>query len=300
MSLGPVDTPPVESPSAAMLRGRVVEVRVVQCGQDEVDTAACVGDDSVGVMTTPPAQLPHSAAKTIVITIDGPAATGKTSVAHEVARRLGFEFLDTGAMYRAAALIALRSSLVSPQRAIDPAQHDAIVRAVDRVSMAFDWKSDPPALLCDGESVMERIRDDDVTGVVSPVAGIAALRRTMVAKQRQIAEAHPRLVTEGRDQGAIVFPRAAVKFFLDADPLVRARRRRDQMIARRNKAGGSESVAGLSTIAEGLLERDAADTAEGRLLRPSDAQIVDTTDLGFQDVVEELVRRAKLAIAGRG
>jgi cytidylate kinase len=162
--------------------------------------------------------------------------------------------------------------------------------------MAFDWKSDPPALICDGESVMERIRDDDVTGVVSPVAGIAALRRIMVAKQRQIADAHPRLVTEGRDQGAIVFPRAAVKFFLDADPLVRARRRRDQMIARRNKAGGHESVAGLSTIAEGLLERDAADTAEGRLLRPSDAQIVDTTDLGFQDVVEELVRRAKLAI----
>lgn len=225
----------------------------------------------------------------LIITIDGPAATGKTSVAHALANRTRCEFLDTGAMYRAASLIALDSGLVHPGLPIDPTRHDLIVKAVEAVRMAFDWACDPPTLRCNDDSVMDRIRDDDVTGVVSPVAGIRALRQIMVSKQRQIAADHPRLVTEGRDQGAIVFPDAPVKFYLDADPRVRAKRRRDQMIDRRNAHGVSEPVPTLEAIAQGLLERDAADTAAGRLIRPADAILVDTTNLNFNEVVDVLV-----------
>jgi cytidylate kinase len=236
---------------------------------------------------------PDAMTRQFIITIDGPAATGKTSVAHALAKRLGFEFLDTGAMYRAASLIALDAGLVVPSQPIDASRHASIVAAVERVDMVFDWRTDPPVLMCDARPVMRRIRDDDVTGVVSPVSGIMALRQIMVAKQRRIADDHPRLVTEGRDQGAVVFPEAPVKFFLDADPVVRARRRRDQMVDRRNRLGVTEPVQSIESIAEGLLERDAADAAEGRLLRPSDAIIIDTTNLDFQQVVDALVQHVR-------
>lgn len=230
-----------------------------------------------------------------IITIDGPAATGKTSVAHGVAKALGFDFLDTGAMYRAAALLALESGLVKPGQVngYDRAVQDGLIGVVERTAMAFDWSKDPPALTCNGRDVMERIRDDDVTGIVSPIAGISALRAIMVAKQRQIAVDHPRLVTEGRDQGAIVFPGAPVKFFLDADPMIRAKRRRDQMLCRRNHLGTSEPVPTLATIAQQLLDRDAADASAGRLLRPGDAIVVDTSALNFQQVVDCLVEHAR-------
>ncbi|MCE2874280.1 MAG: (d)CMP kinase, partial [Planctomycetaceae bacterium] len=127
----------------------------------------------------------------LVITIDGPAGTGKSSVANRLAQRLGLEFLDTGAMYRAAALLAIELGL-------SPDGGHELAAAIGREPPRFDWKASPPRLLLGNRDVSERIRDADVTGIVSRVAVCPEVRRQMVAWQRAAAMQHPRLVTEGR------------------------------------------------------------------------------------------------------
>lgn len=212
----------------------------------------------------------------IVITIDGPAGTGKSSVARALARRLGLDFLDTGAMYRAAAAIVI-------DRGLRREDVGLIVRTVASADITFDWGADPPRILAWEQPIERRIRDGDVTAIVSDIASIPELRRHLVAKQRLIAEQHRRLVTEGRDQGSVVFPDAAIKFYLDADPVVRARRRAEQLQA-----------AGVAVDHDALLreiiERDRSDSsrATGPLVCPSDATRVDTSDLTFDQVVDEL------------
>lgn len=231
----------------------------------------------------------HAMSRRIIITLDGPAATGKSSVAHALARRLGFDFLDTGAMYRAAALLAVEAGLWQG-KALTEVERALVVERVRGCELEFDWSTPTPTLRCDGRNVMGRLRDDDVTAAVGPVSGIPDLRKIMVAKQQAIGAAHPRLVSEGRDQGAVVFPDAAVKFYMDADPMVRASRRRDQMADRNKRTGTNEPVPSVETIRDELLKRDRADAAEGRLLRPSDAVVVDTTKLNFHEVVSTLER----------
>jgi cytidylate kinase len=217
----------------------------------------------------------------MIITIDGPAGTGKSSVARALARRLGLDFLDTGAMYRAAAAVAL-------DRGLAPSHGDAVTRAVEEADLRFDWSADPPLILASDRPIDRRIREADVTAIVSAVAGIAELRRHLVDKQRQIASEHRRLVTEGRDQGSVAFPDAPVKIYLDADPAVRARRRAEQLRA-----------AGLDVDEEALrreiIERDRSDSSRsvGPLVCPADAIRVDTSGLTFEEVVntlEDLVR----------
>jgi cytidylate kinase len=139
-----------------------------------------------------------------------------------------------------------------------------------------------------------RIRDADVTDIVSEIASIADLRRHMVAKQRLIAEEHRRLVTEGRDQGSEVFPDAAVKFYLDAAPEVRARRRADQLRAKSPGAPVDEAA-----LLEEILERDKSDSsrAVGPLVCPVDAERVDTSGLTFTQVVDTLEDRVRERVA---
>lgn len=226
----------------------------------------------------------------IIVTIDGPAGTGKSSVARALAARLGLDFLDTGAMYRAAAAIVI-------DRGIARDDHDAIVRAVSEADLHFDWSADPPTILAWKRPMDARVRGADVTAIVSPVASIPALRRHLVAKQRIIAAQHPRLVTEGRDQGSVVFPDAAVKIYLDAAPAVRARRRAEQL-----RAAGLAADEGA--LLRDITGRDRSDStrAEGPLACPPDAERVDTTGLSFEQVVdrlEGLVRR-RVAAADRG
>lgn len=212
----------------------------------------------------------------IVITIDGPAGTGKSTVARALAKRLGLDFLDTGAMYRAAAAIAI-------DHAIDLKDHATIVTKVGQADLHFDWSQDPPVMLASGKPIQHRLRDPDVTRVVSPIAGIKPLRELMVRKQRIIAHQHPRLVSEGRDQGSVVFPDAAVKFYLHASPEVRGKRRYDQLIA----AGQSADLEKL--IAE-IIDRDHSDStrSDGPLICPDDATVVDTSNLEFAEVVSLL------------
>lgn len=226
-----------------------------------------------------PIVLPHS--RPIIVTIDGPAGTGKSSVARTLAKRLGLDFLDTGAMYRAAAAIVI-------DHQIDPNDADAIVAQVHSADLHFDWKTDPPTIMAWDRPIAARIRDPDVTAIVSPIAGIAELRRLMVGEQRLIAHEHPRLVTEGRDQGTVVFPDAAVKFYLDASPEVRAARRADQLRA----AGRSADPADL--LRE-IVARDQSDStrSDGPLRAPSDAIRIDTSAMTFDRVVDTLEREVR-------
>jgi cytidylate kinase len=212
----------------------------------------------------------------LIVTIDGPAGTGKSSVARALARRLGLDFLDTGAMYRAAALIAL-------ERGLTPADEEPLLEAVSQAQLHFDWTTDPPALISQGASVMDRIRHPDVTAIVSPISGIAQLRRLMVRKQRAIAARHPRLVTEGRDQGSEVFPDADVKIYLYADATVRAARRAEQL-----RAAGQP--ADLARLMADIVERDRSDAArhDGPLTCPEGAHRVDTSGMTFHQVVDTL------------
>lgn len=213
-----------------------------------------------------------------IITIDGPAGTGKSSVARILARRLGLDFLDTGAMYRAAALIALRAH-------IPIADHAALVRAVEDADLRFDWSLDPPEILVSGEPVGAQIRTPEVTRIVSGVAAIRELRTHLVERQRDIARKHPRLVSEGRDQGSVVFPDAHVKFYLDASAQVRACRRAEQL-----RAGGQSADERL--LLDEIIARDHSDMnrSDGPLVRPLGGIIVDTSDLEFDLVVAELER----------
>ena len=236
--------------------------------------------------SVPPSPTLHAMPDRLIITIDGPAGTGKSSVAQELAARLGIKFLDTGAMYRAAAAIVIDQGLGLD----DP---KAIVAAVEHQSLHFDFDQNPPELLCSGRSMMKRIREPDVTRIVSPVAGISALRRDMVRKQRQIAVQHPRLVAEGRDQGTVVFPDADVKFYLHASARVRAERRARQ-IGRQQE---------LDQIERDIIARDKSDEGrpDGPLKRPADAYDVDTSQMSFEDVTATLeahVRRYLLVRDG--
>lgn len=223
----------------------------------------------------------------VVITIDGPAGTGKSTVARLLAARLGLDFLDTGAMYRAAAAIVL-------DHGVDPADHAGVVDIVSDADIHFDWKQDPPAILAWMKPLNGRIRDADVTRLVSPVAAIGPLRQHMVRKQRLIAQQHPRLVSEGRDQGSVVFPDAAVKFFLDADAPVRARRRADQL-----RLGAPGVLVDEQALLAEIRERDAQDSgrADGPLICPDDAERIDTGPLELVEVVDLLERIVRERIA---
>jgi len=223
----------------------------------------------------------------VTITIDGPAGTGKSTTARLLARRLGLEFLDTGAMYRATALIALEERL-------DLADGPRIARAIEQAGLQFDWSADPPRLLltrpCERD-ITDRLRDGDVTLASSSIARLPEVRAIMVAAQRRLRAAHPRLVSEGRDQGSVVFPDAEVKFFLDATPQARARRRADQL----RSAG--QRVDEPRLLAE-IIERDTADRNRdtGPLIIPDDALVVDTTNLSHDEVLAALERHVRLAL----
>lgn len=232
----------------------------------------------------------------LIITIDGPAGTGKSTVARALAHRLGLDFLDTGAMYRAAAAIAIDLNI----DLADSTNVPRFVSEVERADLHFDFDTDPPTLLARGESIVHRLRDADVTRMVSPVAGIARLRQEMVQKQRQIAMQHPRLVTEGRDQGSVVFPDADVKFYMFASARVRAERRDEQLRAS-GRVGGGGNAADIERLEQEIIARDRSDTERtvGPLTCPADAERLDTSDIGFDQVVDALEAHVKRTLGSR-
>lgn len=213
----------------------------------------------------------------LVITIDGPAASGKSTVARLLAERLGASFLDTGAMYRAVTLAALEAG-------VDMSDEEKLLGVLDDRKFEFSVREGKMAVLIDGVDVTEEIRRPEVTDNARYVASAAKLREKLVEMQRQFAAGEKKIVTEGRDQGTVAFPDSGVKFYLTADTSERAKRRQIELRAR----GSSNN---LEQIQKAIEERDRSDEerAVGPLRPAEDAIVVDTTDLSIEGVVEKLL-----------
>ncbi len=219
-----------------------------------------------------------------IVTIDGPAGSGKSTTASILASRLGLAYLDTGAMYRAVAHAALT-------RGVDPEDAAAVSELASRLALEVRTSGGKTALFLDGKNVEGDIRTPEVSRLVSPVSRHEGVRRAMVRLQR-IAGARGGVVAEGRDTGSVVFPHAAVKVFLVADIEARARRRLGQL-----RGMGIEQDVGA--IRQNILDRDAMDSgrALSPLLRPAGAFTVDTSALTIESQVArieaEVLRQAE-------
>jgi cytidylate kinase len=227
-----------------------------------------------------------SDARRFIVTIDGAAGTGKTSVALELANRLGTDCLDTGAMYRAVALLSVDND-------IDPNNGEALAESIAKLGIQFDWEQTPPTILLGGKDISKRIRDLDVSSIASIVAKQPAVRSVLVEQQRKIGREHPLLVTEGRDQGSVVFPDAAVRFFLEAKMGERTKRRVKQL----RKSGMQVEDA---QVQQDISQRDIIDStrADGPLSCPEGAIVIETSSKSMMevvDVMEEAVKAFLLA-----
>jgi len=214
----------------------------------------------------------------LVITIDGPAASGKSTVARLLAERLGASFLDTGAMYRAVTLAAIEAG-------VNMSDEEKLLVVLDNREFQFSVREGKMVVSIDGLDVTEQIRRQEVTDNARYIASAAKLREKLVEMQRQFAAREKKIVAEGRDQGTVAFPDASVKFYLTADAAKRAKRRQIELSAK----GSSENH---EQIQKAIEERDKSDEdrAVGPLRPAEDAIVVDTTDLSIEDVVEKLLR----------
>jgi cytidylate kinase len=204
--------------------------------------------------------------KRVVVAIDGPAGAGKSTIAKRVAARLGFTYIDSGAMYRAVALWALR-------RNVDPGD----MHRVEQLAIAAEIELSPGRIRLNGEDVTDAIRTPEVSGGASKVAVIPGVRRALVAKQRAMGE-RSSVVMEGRDIGT-------VKIYLDADPRERVRRRLGDV-----RASGDEIPE--SALAAQMKERDQRDStrADGPLAQAPDAAYLDSTSLTAEEVEEAILK----------
>jgi cytidylate kinase len=219
----------------------------------------------------------------MIVTLDGPAGAGKSSAARALAERLGWCYLDTGAMYRAVALLALERNIP-----LDDGQRLAAL--AEKLAIAFcDGR-----VLADGRDVSAEIRTDRVTQATRPVADAPPVRQAMKRLQRRMAEGLD-LVTEGRDQGSEVFPHADLKVFLTASPEERARRRHREEVER----GGALS---LEAVQQAQARRDEGDRVRpvGRLEPATDAVLLETDGLTREQVVVRLVELVGERLAARG
>jgi CMP/dCMP kinase len=221
------------------------------------------------------------AAPAAVITLDGPAGSGKSTTAREVACRLGFRHLDSGALYRALTYLLLREGIREEEwEALDSARLSAIDLRLEREGPGF-------RVLLEGEPLEEVLRSPEITGLVPALARIPAVRARLLTLQRS-APAFGGIVADGRDMGTVVFPMAPLKVFLTASLEERARRRLLQ------EGGGSDSGS-VDETARRIRHRDEVD--EGReaapLRRPKGALVLDTTGLTFEEQVDRIVEAAR-------
>ena len=207
-----------------------------------------------------------------VVALDGPSGTGKSTVARRLAGRLGARYLDTGAMYRAATLAALREG-------VDLADQVAVTEAVERAHIDISTDPEKVSIQLDGEPVDEPIRSAGVTDAVSAVSAVPAVRAIVVAQQRELI-GEGGIVVEGRDIGSVVWPPARPKVFLTASSQARAERR------------AAELALDVESVATDIARRDGLDStrAASPLIKAPDAIELDTTDLDIDEVVDRLAQ----------
>jgi cytidylate kinase len=216
----------------------------------------------------------------LIVTIDGPAGTGKSSVSKGLARGLGARFLDTGAMYRIVTLAVLRAG-------VDPSDPDAVGETASTVQLSVGYDPDTTNFYLAGEDVSAEIRGDDVTRSVSAVSAVPSVRTRLVQIQRRMAEEHGKdgsIVVEGRDIGTVVFPDAPVKIFLTASAETRAQRRNAQNV----RAGLADDY---EAVLADVQRRDHLDStrAVSPLRAAPDAVVVDTSDMTEPEVIAHLL-----------
>jgi len=217
-----------------------------------------------------------------VIAIDGPSASGKGTIAKRVAQVLGFHYLESGALYRLVALLALRQDLDDEARLAQAAEHMDLVFQGDEI-------------LLEDQEVSQHIRHEAVGNRASEVARMPSVRQALLARQRAFRQA-PGLVADGRDIGTVVFPDAALKIFLTASPEVRAERRYKQLIEKGISAN-------LRALSRDLAERDARDANRpvAPLVPAPDSQVLDSSALSIEDVVERILGLYReRVLGGRG
>jgi cytidylate kinase len=217
------------------------------------------------------------------ITLDGPSGTGKSSGARQVAQRLGAAYLDTGAMYRAATVAVLEAGVSLDDKV-------AVARAVSDARIEVGTDSRRERVKVDGVDVRHRIRGAEVTRAVSPVSAVPAVRRLLVARQRELVAGADAVVVEGRDIGTVVLPEATLKVYLTASPEVRAQRRAAQL--------GVTDHDKIAALAADMRRRDEYDSrrADSPLRPAEDAVVVDSTDLEQEQTVAKVVALALDAV----
>ena len=216
----------------------------------------------------------------MIVAIDGPAATGKSTSAKKVSRELGFTHLDTGAMYRCVTLSVLRNQITLDNE-------NALSQLLNELDIRLEKLDDELVVYLNGEDVSDEIRKAEVTSYVSTVSALSQVRNALVQIQRNIAK-NQDCVVEGRDIGTIVFPDAEFKFFLVADDFVRARRRQLDLIA----IGEEKSIA---ILVEEIRQRDFLDSERSNspLRKADDAIEIDTSKMTFDEQVAFMVNKVK-------
>lgn len=212
----------------------------------------------------------------MIIAIDGPAGVGKSTVARMLAERLGYLYLDTGALYRAVALKVLESG-------VSPGDAEGVARVLEHTSVRMRFRDGAMQVQMDDRDVTGHLRTPAVTAAASVVSAIPAVREWLLPVQREIGQ-RGSVVAEGRDIGTHVFPSAPVKFFLDADAAVRAERRHRELVAAGHRGPIEQTHQDLS----GRDTRDRSRTV-APLIPASDARHIDTSSLSIEEVVGQMM-----------
>ncbi|SHF13329.1 (d)CMP kinase [Alkalibacter saccharofermentans] len=210
------------------------------------------------------------------IAVDGPAGAGKSTISKILAKKLGINYLDTGAMYRAATYKTIKES-------IDPENEEAVVKAVENSDIYFKDNE----IYLDGENVKIQIRSPQVNRLVSVISKIDEIRKIMVAKQKKISESSD-VIMDGRDIGTVVMPDADYKFYLDASIEIRAKRRFEEM-------DDKSAMMSFESLKKEIAKRDEEDKNRktGPLKVAEDAVVIDTSGLEIDQVVELMAKKIK-------
>ncbi len=217
-----------------------------------------------------------------IITIDGPAGAGKSTISRILAKKIGFFYLDTGAMYRAVAL-------KTKDMGVDLEDEKSIAKLCLDLDLKFDNSTDPPRVILDNKDISSLIRTPEMDMLSSSVSALAPVREAMVKLQRKQAKLQGKIVAEGRDMGTVVFPDASIKFFLTASAKERAYRRYQERLSK------GEDIT-LEKVEKELLKRDKQDqTRKIAPLRPAeDAILIDTTGIGIEEVIDMISEHLRI------